>query len=140
MNKEDPTYSEPCFPSTAELLELLAPPRKEWKQKVRDLGSKYSAAFIAPIDCIDSDVQPFLDCHCRDNAHLKFNIESFLSHGFHPVVIISKGKSLMMKEIDSVKARALSTFEKESLSYSRATLQVQPSLKELQEQGGKKQS
>ena len=138
MNKEDPTFSQPCFPSTAELLELLGPPRKEWKQKVRDSGSQYSAAFIAPIDCIDSDVQPFLDCHCRDNAHLRFNIEQFLSHGFHPVVIISNGKSLALKEIDSVKAKALSAFEKDSLPYSRATLQVQPSLKEIQKMGGKK--
>ena len=139
MNKKDPTFSQPCFPSTAELLELLTPPRKEWKQKVRDLGSQYSAAFIAPIDCIDSDVQPFLDCHCRDNAHLRFNIEKFLSHGFHPVVIISQGKSLELKKIDSVKAKALSTFEEGSVSYSKATLQVQPCLAELQKMGAKKQ-
>lgn len=139
MSKNDPTFSEPCFPSTAELLELLAPPRKEWKQKVRDLGSQFSAAFIAPIDCIDSDVQPFLDCHCRDNAHLRFNIEKFLSHGFHPVVIVSKGKSLAMKEIDSVKAKALSTFNPDSVSYSKATLQTQPNLAELKKMGAKKE-
>ena len=138
MSKEDPTFSQPCFPSTAELLELLRPPRKEWKQKVRDSGSQYSAAFIAPIDCIDSEVQPFLDCHCRDNAHLRFNIEQFLSHGFHPVVIVSDGKSLPMEKIDSVKAKALSTFKAGSLAYSKATLQVQPNLKELQKMGGKK--
>lgn len=138
MSKEDPTFSQPCFPSTAELLELLSPPRKEWKQKVRDSGSQYSAAFIAPIDCIDSEVQPFLDCHCRDNAHLRFNIEQFLSHGFHPVVIVSDGKSLPMEKIDSVKAKALSTFKLGSLAYSKATLQVQPNLKELQKMGGKK--
>ena len=124
MNKEDKTFAEPCFPKTAELLDTLAPPRGEWKRKVRDAGSKFSAAFIAPIDCIDSEQQPFLDCHCRDDEHLRYNITHFLSHGFHPVVIISKGKSLSMKEIDFLKLEKStfcilrSTFSKEILSIS----------------------
>ena len=138
MNKEDKTFPEPCFPKTAELLDTLAPPRGEWKRKVRDAGSKFSAAFIAPLDCIDSEEQPFLDCHCRDDEHLRYNITHFLSHGFHPVVIISKGKSLSMKEIDFLKLKILGKFPVGTLAYSKATLQVQPCLKELQEQGRKR--